>query len=272
MLAEREWISSTYYTCRMLATEGRIVSVAYARNTTWVLLATVAALSLAWSGADAEASIMFEGSSGSLSASVEFDLSGSSLTAVLTNISLVDVIAPADVLCAVFFDIQGDPTLTRVSAVLTAGATVFFGGTDPGNVVGGEWAYNWGLSGAPGGADQGISSVGLDLFGPPDLFPGTNLSGPGSPDGLQYGITSAGDNSATGNTPVTGGYELIHNSVTFTFTSPDGFVLEDISNVYFQYGTSLDEPSFPSYPEPGSLLLLISGVAAVWVGASRRRR
>jgi hypothetical protein len=144
---------------------------------------------------------------------------------------------------------------------------VLFGGSDPGNSVGGEWAYRSGLSGAPGDRDYGISSTGLGLFGNDDRFPGNNLQGPDSPDGLQYGITSAGDDPASGNTPVTGEHALVQNSVVFTFTGiPNGFdPAANITGAVFQYGTSLDEPSIP---EPTTVAFLSIGAALI----TRRRR
>ncbi|HOE66418.1 MAG TPA: PEP-CTERM sorting domain-containing protein [Candidatus Hydrogenedentes bacterium] len=176
-------------------------------------------------------------------------------------------------LTGVFFTLAGDPALTSLSAVLTAGSTVFFGGTSPGNVVGGEWAYASGLNGAPRGANQGISSSGLGLFGAA-TFPGANLQGPNAVNGMQYGIVSLGDNPATGNAPVTGSNAFIHNAVVFTLGNlPMDFSLHDISNVSFQYGTSLTEPNFPGdtpvVPEPASFVLLGIGIAAF---ATRRTR
>jgi hypothetical protein len=225
----------------------------------------------------------FTATSGSHAASADFVQNGSNLQLTLTNTSTADVLDPTDVLTAVFFDIKNSPTLTPVSAVLANGSTVLFpdpsfapSGTDPGGVVGGEWAYKNGLSGAPGSAKQGVSSTGLNLFGPGDLFPGSNLQGPVSPDGIQYGITSAGDNPATGNTPVTGANALIKNSVVFTLSGmPEGCTTNDISNVWFQYGTALTDPSFPgdprtSVPEPGTWALLFAGLVT-GVGFMRRR-
>jgi hypothetical protein len=211
------------------------------------------------------------GAAGSLSASAQFDTVGSNLVVTLTNTSTADVMVPGDVLTAVFFDITGSAlNLGRVSAVIGPTTTVLFGGTDPGGVVGGEWAYGDGLVGTPGNAAYGISSSGLNYFGSAQLFPGSNLQGPVSPDGLQYGITSAGDNPATGNSAVTGANALIQNQVIFTLSGlPAGFDPSTrITNVIFQYGTTTSEPSIPATPAPGGLAIL--GLAGA-VAARRRR-
>lgn len=215
----------------------------------------------------ASASVTFSGSSGNLAASAEFDISAGSLIVRLTNTSAADVMIPAEILTGVYFDVAGSPlSLTPVSATLYNGSVVFFGSNGGGN-MGGEFAYAAGLSGAAGGADYGISSSGLGLFGNPN-FNGPNLGGPAGVDGLQYGITSAGDNLATGNTPVTGGNELIKNAVEFTLSGlPQGFNLNSIGNVWFQYGTALDEPQV-STPAPGALALL--GLGGLIVGRRRR--
>jgi MprA protease rhombosortase-interaction domain-containing protein len=215
--------------------------------------------------------ITFSASGGNRAASATFAASGSNLVVTLTNTSSADVLLPVDVLTAVFFDFGGSaPTLSRTSAVLGSGSAVLFGGTDPGNVVGGEWAYvTAGLSGGPHNSHYGISSTGVNLFGPGDLFPGSNLQGPSSPDGLQYGITSAGDDPATGNTPVTGTNALIQNSVVFTLGNlPAGFdPSATITNVSFQYGTSLEDPNL-QVPAPSAAALLTLGA----LGFGRRRR
>ena len=220
----------------------------------------------------AKAAVTFSGASGDLSASAAFSIVGGNLQVVLTNTGIVDVTGPASILTAVFFDITGNPTLSSVSAILTAGSSVPIGPTDPGGVVGGEWGYKSGLAGAPGGAKEGISSVGLSLFGGA-TFPGTNLVVPGSGalDGPQYGITSAGDDPST----YAGRYTpLIQNSVTFELGSlPTGFALGQISNVSFQYGTaSTDTHVGGVIPEPETYAMLLAGLGLMGFVARRRRQ
>lgn len=230
----------------------------------------VAALALAMAG-QAQA-ITFTGTNGSnLSASADFTINSGNLQVVLTNTSLVDVRNPAQVLTGVFF--SGTGSLSSLSAVLTAGSGLIYHAPVAGGVVGGEWAYATSLAGAPGGATSGISSSGLGLFGGP-TFPGANLAGPNAVNGVQFGIVSAGDNAGTGNGGITGSGGLIRNSVTFTLGNIGAnFNLSAITNVSFQYGTSLNEPNVRgnctsgcrSVPEPSTLLLMGAGLAGIGI-------
>lgn len=242
-------------------------------------LTLVAAL-LLMSGTAQATSVTFSGAAGTRSASATFSTIGASLVVALTNTSVSDVLVPTDVLTGVFFSVAGDPNLASTSAVLASGSTVAFGPAPSGGVVGGEWAYKDGLSGAPRGADEGISSAGLGLFGNP-TFPGSNLQGPAAVGGMQYGILSAGDNSATGNAPVTGANAFIKNAVIFTLSGlPPGFdpaAAGAISKVSFQYGTNLSEPNIEGgrvvatvVPEPASIVLMGVGVGLV-IRRLRRR-
>lgn len=212
----------------------------------------------------------FSATSGPLAAQVTMDFSGGNLVVTLTNTSTGDPAAPGDILTGVFFDIAGDPALTPGSALICATCSITNGGpTDPGRSVGGEWAYR-DSPGLAHGASYGISSAGLGLFGPGDLFGGTNLQGPVDPDGVQYGITTAFDTTSNDNGGLAGIY-LISSSVIFTFSglSANFDPSTAISNVHFQYGTSLTDTSTP-VPEPS--LTALTGVGMFIVAFLFRRR
>jgi hypothetical protein len=213
-----------------------------------------------------------------LGASAVFEQAGpgTNLTILLTNTSLGDVTVPTDVLTAVFFSLAGNPVLTPVSAVLANGSTAFYDpdGQPAGGVVGGEWAYKANLVVPPPGGTTGVSSIGANLFGPGDRFPGADLAGPLSPDGLQYGLLSAGDDKDTGNGGITGSGGLIKNAVLFTLAA-NGFTLtpSSVSDVAFQYGTNLSEPRIvAAVPEPQSLALVGAGLGFFGFAAARSRR
>ena len=212
-------------------------------------------------------------SSGNLAARATFSQrGGDNLTVTLENVSSFDVTCAEEVLTGVYFNVAG-ATLTRVRAVLPPGSVVLWpvsgDGTDSNGEIGGEYAYVDNLPCGP--AEGAITAVGLDDFAGPDfLFPGEPLWGPPSdaPDGLGYGITSAGDNPATGNQKVTGAVPLVKNGVVFTLSGlPGGSELAQIiSNVEFNYGTA-----FSPTPVPGAGALGLIGLGLVgWVGRKRR--
>jgi hypothetical protein len=208
----------------------------------------------------------FTGSSGSLAAQADFVLSGSTLTVTLTNTSTSDVLVPTDVLTGVFFNTTH--TLTPVSAAVNSGSTVNYGSVV--NNVGEGWEYRAGISAQ--GRNSGISAAGLGIFGPSGNF----FAPPVMEDGLDYGILSAGDNLATGNTGVTGHGPLIQDSIVFTLTAGAGFDLSELgSTVVFQYGTATTEPSYfgqQSIPTPVPGTLTLAGIGMASLLAYRRRR
>jgi hypothetical protein len=226
------------------------------------ILAIVAILAMALMAAPASAA---------LSASANFSIVSGDLQVILTNTSPDDVLVPSQVLTALFFSLPGGVTIAPLSALLSGGSTVFYDpdGQPPGGVVGGEWAYGAGLAGAPNGATNGISSAGFGLFGDAN-FPGANLAGPDAVDGLQYGILSAGDNTATGNGGITGSDGLIKNQVSFLLDITAGSLNPaDITDISFQYGTALTDTNI--VPIPPSALLMGSGLLGLGLVGWRRR-
>lgn len=205
------------------------------------------------------------------SASVTFTALGfmgtNYLAVMLTNTATYDSYRPTDILTAIFFNLPGNPTLSRSvgfsGAYLPMGSDVKNGADVL--VLGGEWAYKSGLS--VGGFSQGISSSGLDLFGPGDRFPGADLEGPpsGSPNGVQYGITTLNDTGGNDNGGLSGKGQA-RNSVFFLLggIAANFDPTTAITNVRFQYGTNLSEPYFGSggccqgrqVPQPSSLALI----------------
>jgi hypothetical protein len=235
--------------------------------------------------------VLFSGISGTRSATANFSVTPSAqLQVTLSNVSTADVLVPIDVLTGVFFNVAGNPALSRVSA-LSGGPTYL--GTTPvsgaGTVVGGEWSYLNGL--AQYGANSGISSSGLGIFGGGNVFPGANLADTASPGGLEYGLASQGDNQSTGNGGIMDN-ALTRYSVIFLLggIDPTFNPLTGITSVTFQYGTNLSEPSVVGQiegggpanggggsppnaipvPEPATMSLV--GIALLSLGVVRRRK
>lgn len=227
--------------------------------------------------------LIISGSSGTLAATATFTASGSTLIITLTNTSGTMSTVPADLLTAIFFDVSGGVTLTPGSAFLMGGSTVLGCGANctlpTGGNVGGEWAYNGNIAGGSGVTQHyGISSTGVGIFGSGN-FGGPNLQGPDSVDGMQYGIGTANYNPAFANGGLEGNAVIV-NGVTFTLTGlPAGFDPSTaISNIRFQYGTDLCEPSFPGDPRippseiPEPVTMALTGAGLAGLAFIRRRR
>lgn len=230
----------------------------------------------------AQAAITITGSDSTRSASATFDIVGGNLVVTLANTQSLPSstkFVQTDVLAALFFDISGNPTLSKISAnvdtskILLNGTDITATETTSGD-VGPEWAYKSGA--LPGVTQQyGISAVGFSIFGPPDTFEPGNLphSQGNGPDGIDYGLMPLGTTNFTHANFST--IPFIQNSVTITLnTLPVDFSLESISNVRFQYGTDLEEPHFNGEPIPEAASMVIWAILAGVVGIaihSKRR-
>ena len=210
----------------------------------------------------------YSGNSNPLSAGVVFDYNGAGLlTVTLQNTVAGGAYVPSDVLTSVLWTDSSGVSITPSSAALGAGSTLT---NAPGSYdLGKEGEYSGSISG-PSGTNSGISTSGLGLFGSGNFSPGGNPT-----DGMNYGIISGVNGAA--NPAVNGGIFAL-DTMVFTLSVGAGFNLSSISNVFFQYGTALDEPRLTGVPgggggvpEPGLVALLISmGGGGTFVGLKRR--
>jgi len=242
----------------------------------WIL--ALAAIGLGLSAQPAKANWIF--SSGGLSASADFTVVSGTLTVTLKNTASVSPNDPASVLSALFFNYSGSGSISFTplgmghTAALASGSANY-SGTYNGFAkdIGGEWAFKSGVN----GFNYGLSSTGLNLFGPGDRFNNNDLSPPAEPDGIQWGIVNSGYVDGSGNGGING-EGFVRDTATFKFAVSSGFDPTKITAVQFLYGTALGEgggggtPHDVVTPAPAGLILLVSGLPVLALRRVLRRK
>jgi hypothetical protein len=206
---------------------------------------------IALAAPDAQANVVFSGTSGGLSASASFDLinSGTQLQITLTNSGTGTATDSSQLLSALFFDLGTTATLTPVSMTGTClsgtqTACTPSVGKNPAKptTLGDYWQYKTLTPSSQNyNADQGLGSAGLGIFGPNGDF-GSN---PQKVGGQDYSILPANYNLNNG----TAKNPFIEMAATFVLDITSGTVdLSKITNVTFQYGTDLSDAHIPNTP------------------------
>lgn len=177
------------------------------------------------------------GSSNALGASVLFDdlIDPGKLTITLKNTG-PGATVPSDILTAVFWDYDNDNTALNTLSLFSATAPTVVGRNPGTNVNLASPLNEWKLPQSNGTSalsgitqNYGLGTAGLGIF-----------QGTGGQQ-FNYGIISGYDSS----NPAVSDGTFVKDSATFVLAGlPSTFNIQKISNVRFQYGTAISEPSF----------------------------
>ena len=211
---------------------------------------------------------------GAISAQATFTHDGSFLDITLQNTGPAARVQ-SDALLGLMFTL-GSGNLTPLTASLGAGSSYIIPSGVTLQPLGDEWQYKQGGSSFPDGTNAGVSAAGFDIFGHGNFGSSSN-----NLKGAAYGLVNGLSSEA--NKPMKKDYVFRNNAITLRLGAPAGFSLNQISNVYFQYGTGLNEPRLPgvprntppnppAVPEPGTMSLMGFAAMSALPFISRKRR
>jgi PEP-CTERM motif len=174
----------------------------------------------------------------------------------LTNAQVVSVIQN---ISGVYFNVSGyNLGAVSLSASNSAQSTNITGGT--GTLAGAVSPTGW----AAGNSGSTVTVCVICAFG---------ISSPAGPDQTIVGGTGSGayanaNGSIDGNGPHN---PFLVGTTTFTLIVPGVTAASQFSNVVIQFGTAATPPT-TTVPEPGTMLLLGTGLTGAAAGLRRRRR
>lgn len=194
---------------------------------------------------------------------------GTQLLVTLRNLSPNGVLAPSDVLTALFFNSNPSDTMTPLYAQAEATAKLL---NAPAKFnLGKEWDFERKISG-PKGSNAGISAAGFGVFNQGNFdLPGNNVQG------WEYGIVSSINPGASKPTQTA---TLLQGGMVFAFEVDKNFSQKLLGNVYFQFGSSFSDTlvtgvpgATTAVPEPGTVALFTSiSMSGLVMGLRRKLR
>lgn len=197
-----------------------------------------------------------------LKAKADFSWSAGLLTVKLTNLAPTAADVPAHTLSGLFFNLTGNPGMTKNNAAIGSGSTLVH---DPGGVIiGDHYAFKSGITFNGGTINvanaYGISSVGLGIFSPGDTFTGNG----GSVNGDDYNIISAAGHLSH---PQLNSNPMVKDTMVYQMNLAS-FSEDMVKNVKFHYSSATSGETLNAVPEPATMSLI--GLALI--PALRRRK